>query len=452
MIPNKKQIRKEIYCLILPIILENVFQVSASLISIAMIGRLTAIDISSQGLCMRITETLNSLFRGIAIGATVYIARSYGEGNKHKCFNIFKQTILSTVPLSILCGAVLFATPLTFLSFLTKDPVILAKGQDYMRIVVCGLPFVSIMAIVTSTFQGHSNTRIPMYIAMLVNVVNMGLGYVLIFGIFGFEGLGINGAGLALVISQGVGALTGVCLLFSKKMNIFSIEQLKEKLFKYDFKCIKEVYSTGVPAAFESVFWQLSAIVMSKAIMTFGETSFAAYQIGIQAESITEMPAMGFGVAATALSAKAIGMRDDLLFKNYFKELVKSCFTISVVTSLLLILLPNVFMSAMTDKAEIQVIGAVYVFVMGFVQIPQNLSRIYNGTIRAAGFKNAPMLISGTGIWLIRIPLALLVTYVFKLDIIFIWLCIVVDQFTRFALSIILFKRKKINDTVLNMN
>ena len=68
---SRKEIRKEIFALILPIIMENVFQVSASLVTVAMIGRLSPLDISAQGIVMRITETLNSLFRGVAIGSTV---------------------------------------------------------------------------------------------------------------------------------------------------------------------------------------------------------------------------------------------------------------------------------------------------------------------------------------------------------------------------------------------
>lgn len=441
---DKKTIKKEIFSIILPIIMENVFQVSAGIITVAMIGRLSPTDISAQGICMRITETLNALFRGVAIGATVYIARSYGEGNMKKCFTVFKQGMITAVPLAILFAVIIFSFPQTFLSMLTSEQKLLEIGGTYLMFTVCGLPFVTTMALVTSAFQGHGNTKTPMMIAMLVNVCNIVLGYVLIFGIFNFKGIGINGAAIALTISQAIGAITGLTLLFNEKFNIFSKEQLGEKLFSFDMYYIKEIYTTGVPAAMESFFWQFSAIIMSKVILSYGEISFSAYQIGIQAESITEMPALGFGIAATALSAKAIGMRDDFLFKNYFKEQVKLCVAMSVVTSLMLILLPSLFMSAMTPNKEIQAVGAVYVFVMGFVQIPQNLSRILNGTLRAVGNKNAPMIISFIGIWIIRIPLALLCTYVFKFDILAIWLCIAFDQFIRILISYMVFKKRNV--------
>ncbi len=442
---EKRSIRREIYGLILPIIFENIFQISASLVTVAMIGRLSPADISAQGICMRITETLNSLFRGVAIGVTVYIARAYGEKNTGKCFHVFRQSILSAVPMAILFAAILFAAPRTFLSFLTAKENLLGIGSTYMRLTVCGLPFVTIMALVTSAFQGHSDTRTPMLIAVWVNACNIVFGYVLIFGVGGFEGLGINGAAIALSLSQCIGAVTGLILLFFGKRKVFARRQLSEERgFRLDWPYIREIYSTGIPAALENFFWQFSAIVMSRAILSYGEVCFSAYQIGIQAESIAEMPALGFGVAATALSAKAIGMGSDHLFKSYFKEQVRLCTVISIVTSLSLLLLPGVFMSIMTPNQDIQKVGTVYVFIMGFVQIPQNLSCILNGTLRASGFKNTPLIVSFIGIWLIRIPLALLVAYVLKWDTLFLWLCIALDQIVRITLSTFIFKKQNV--------
>ena len=440
---SRKEIRKEIFALILPIIMENVFQVSASLVTVAMIGRLSPLDISAQGIVMRITETLNSLFRGVAIGSTVYIAKAYGAKSMDQCFKVFKQTLISAVPMAILFGSVLFALPTQFLRILTDSSELLTVGAGYMRLTVMGLPFVAIMALVTSAFQGHSNTKTPMMIAMLVNISNIVLGYVLIFGVGGIGGFGIYGAAAALMMAQAIGAITGLVLLFKGQYKVFSAEQLKEKIFHYDWNCIKDVYSTGIPAAIENFFWQFSAI------LTYGEVSFSAYQIGLQAESISGMATFGFGVAATTLSAKAIGMRDANLFRSYFKEDVWLCTVISIFTSLSLILMPGIFMSMMTNNADIQKIGIVYVFIMGFIQIPQNLSGILSKTLLASGYKNTPMIVSFVGIWLIRIPLALLVTYVLKWDVFFIWLCIALDQIARFIINICIMKRKKVLQTAV---
>jgi len=441
---NEKQIRKEIIILILPIILENILQISAGIVSTAMIGRLTPADISGQGICLRLTDTLWCLYKGIGIGATILVARAYGEGNFRKGRHIIGQTFRTAVPLSVLFALILSLSPLPFLRFFTGSAPVLQQALKFMGIIVFGFPFVITMQIVTAAFQGHGDTRTPMFIALLVNLVNIVLGWLLIFGSWGFPALGIRGAAVSLVLSQATGALTGLYLLYRKKGLLHRGKSTDSAPF-LDGRTIGEIYHMGLPASFESMFWQFSAIVLSKIILSYGEIPFAAYQLGIQAETITEMPAIGFGIAATTLTARAIGMNDPDLNRQYFRQLVRFSLSISIVTSLLLILLPGRFMDLMTDKPELKAIGILYVFIMGFIQVPQNLSRIYNGAIRAAGYPRVPMYIAGAGIWGFRIPLALLTAYVLHWDIVFIWVCIALDQLVRFILSAAVYRKKKID-------
>lgn len=438
---GKKVIKRDIYQIIIPMILENILQISANLVITAMVGRLLANDISAQGICIRITDTLWCFYKGVAIGATVLIARAYGAGRHQDCRKIAGQTILTEMIIVFIFQVVLYFKAPLFLGFFSKDPQILSLAEGYMKTIIFEFPFVVITTVVTASFQGYGNTKIPMYIAVLMNVVNIVCGYCFIFGAFGIPGMGIKGAATALLTAQTVGAGTGLYLLYKKKGGLFRKVPSEHRFFSFDKKCIYEIYTTGIPAALETVFWQVSAIILSKVILFYGNQAFAAYQLGIQAEEITEMPAIGFSTASTTLAARAIGMQDEELRKVYFKEQLKVGVFISSITSVLLIFLPRFFLTLMTDKPELQAIGVVYVFVMGFIQIPQNLSRIYNGTIRAMGYKNAPMLVAGFGIWIIRIPLCMLAAYVLRLPLTIIWIIIAMDQVSRFLLSVGLYYR-----------
>ncbi len=452
---DSKKIRKEIFLLVIPIILENIFQISAGVVSAAMIGRFSANIISAQGVCSRITGVLWCLFKGIGIGATVVIAKLHGGSDRTKCQSTFEQTILTAVGISLFVILLVIFRADSLLNFFTKNSDVLSYAKEYLKIVIVGSPFLVIMSVVTGAFQGHGNTKTPMYIAIVVNIINICLGYLLIYGKFGFPNLGLNGAGIALVISQASGAILGLVLLYNRKNGIFVIYKNIKNFFKLNGNTIREIYTLGIPAAFESMFWQLSAVVMSKVILTYGEVSFAAYQLGLNAETIVEMPAIGLGVAATALTARAIGQKDDTLYKAYTRELINTTIIISIVTSLILILLPNVFMNFLTNDDEIKSIGIKYIIAMGFIQMPQNLSKVLNGTMRSAGYKVIPMIISGVGIWVFRVPVSLLVAYVFKLDIVFIWLCMALDQTMKFIMSLVIFKYKKVNnacETLMNYN
>ena len=444
---ENKEIKKEIYQIIIPMILENILQISVSLITTAMVGRLMADAISAQGICVRITDTLWVCYKGVATGATILVAKAFGAGRRGECRSIIEQTMLTELIVVGVIQAVLFSRADIFFAFFSEDPKILTLAGEYMRIIVWGFPFLVIMSLVTAAFQGYGNTKTPMYIAEVVNIVNIVCGYVLIFGIGDGKGMGIKGAAAAMVIAQAVGASVGMYLLYNRK-GIFREESRREGFFRLDKRCIWEVYTTGIPAAFENMFWQFSAVILSKVILFYGSSAFAAYQLGIQAETITEMPAIGFSTASTTLTARAVGKRDQGLRKIYFRELIRAGVIVSVVTSLLLLVFPGVFMKVMTDKAELLAIGVTYVFIMGFIQIPQNLSRVYNGTIRAMGHKNTPMLVAGFGIWIVRIPCCILAAYVLRLPIVSVWIIIAADQLSRFLLSAFLYRRIEKKETL----
>ncbi len=442
---DSKIIRKQILLLIIPVMLENIFQMSAGLISSAMIGRLDPALISAQGVSSRITGILWALFKGIGVGATVVMAKAKGEGDFAKSKRIFEQTVITGCMIAILFILTFMFFSADILPFFTDNKEILSNAGQYIRIVIFTAPFLMIMSAVTGAFQANGNTKTPMYIAIIMNIINIAIGYVLIYGKFGFPKLSLLGAAIALLISQVCGALLGIYLLYNKKHGLFSTI-ISKNFFKFDLGTLKSVYSLGIPAAFEQMFWQFSAIIMSKAILTYGEVTFAAYQLGLQAELMSEMPAVGVGIAATSMTANAIGKKDGALLKIYTKQLITTSTAISLFSSFLIIAFPGLFMSFFTNNPDIKVIGITYLIVMGFIQTPQNLSKVLSGTIRSAGYKNIPMIIQFVGIWCVRVPMALIFTYVLKLDVIFIWLSMGADQIFKFTLSAIIYKVKKVDE------
>ena len=442
---DSKIIRKQILFLIIPVMLENIFQMSAGLISSAMIGRLDPALISAQGVSSRITGILWALFKGIGVGATVVMAKSKGEGDFAKSKRIFEQTVITGCLIALLFILIFIFFSADILLFFTDNNEILTNAQQYVKIVIFTAPFLMIMAAVTGAFQANGNTKTPMYIAIIMNIINVTIGYALIYGKFGLPKLSLFGAAIALLISQACGALLGIYLLYNKKHGLFSTV-ISKNFFKLDLVTLKSVYSLGIPAAFEHMFWQFSAIIMSKAILTYGEVTFAAYQLGLQAELMSEMPAVGVGIAATSMTANAIGKKDGALLKIYTKQLITTSTAISLFSSILIIVFPGVFMSFFTNNSDIKVIGITYLIVMGFIQVPQNLSKVLSGTIRSAGYKNIPMIIQFVGIWCVRVPMALICTYVLKLDVMFIWLAMAADQIFKFTLSAIIYKVKKVDE------
>ena len=77
----------------------------------------------------------------------------------------------------------------------------MTNAQQYVKIVIFTAPFLMIMAAVTGAFQANGNTKTPMYIAIIMNIINVTIGYALIYGKFGLPKLSLFGAAIALLIS-----------------------------------------------------------------------------------------------------------------------------------------------------------------------------------------------------------------------------------------------------------
>lgn len=181
-----------------------------------------------------------------------------------------------------------------------------------------GLPFLTIILIVAGILQGTGNAKTPMRIAFIMNLLNLGFSYALIFGHFGFKPMGLKGAAISTVLAQIIASLLGLWVLFSQG-GILSYSTGKNS-FKLDKEEVVSIYKVGLPSSFESIFWQIAAIIITKIILSHGEVALAAYQLGLQAESISYMPAAGFGVAATTFIGQTLGSGE----KEHREEISKA--------------------------------------------------------------------------------------------------------------------------------
>lgn len=439
---EKKEVKNKIVSMILPITIENVLQMTAGFISMAIIGNIDTIAVVALGLSTRITQIVWALFKGIATGASVFVAQSFGAGDYKRLRKVVQQTLLSTIAVVILLQQFIYWNAPMLINIFNPKPNIVQSTVVYLRTVSLGLPFMAIMLVVAGVLQGMGNAKTPMKIALIMNFTNVVFSYVLIFGKLGFNPLGVKGAAISLALSQFIAAAIGLYVLFNHDGILASIG--KNNFFKADFKEILNIYKVGTPTSFESIFWQIAAIILTRIILGFGETSLAAYQLGLQAESISYMPALGFSVAATTFIGQTLGAKNSQLGKIYLKELIKGSMIITSISTLILILLPGAIMGLLSRDSEVIKIGAEYLFLMGLVQIPQNLAGVLNGALRGAGYTRVPMIVAGAGLWGIRIPLSIILTAYFKFDVTAIWVVISLDMLFRFILSYTLYKSKNI--------
>lgn len=439
---EKKEIRHNILSMILPISTENVLQMAAGTVTMAFVGRLSPLAVGAVGIGNILFRIVWSWFKGLGIGASAYVAHNYGSNENHKNILMIRQGLILVIAASMLLQQGLFWFADSLVKMFTSHSELLESAATFLKITSWSIPFASIILFASGILQGKGDAKTPMISTVILNLLNIVFSFLLIFGMFGFPELGLKGAAYALNIGHFAASLFSLYTLYAYvKKTIYDLD-LYDKISRS--REFNSLIRYGLPASLEISFWQISAGVIAKGILTYGETEYAAYQLGLQAESISYMPAAGISIAAAAFIGQALGSGNHELGRMYYVELKKITLLIAMATGGMLIFFPAMIMRVLTDNLEVVKIGSIYLFTMGFMQIPQNLTLMLNGVFRGAGCTYFPMINAGIGIWIIRVPLVLFVSYVVKGELLMVWLSLALDLTIRFLIAYMVFKREKI--------
>lgn len=452
---SDKEMVKKIFHIAWPATVEALLQSTIRIVTSALLGHMaySAMAISASGLADRIIRLSWGLFAAVGTGSTVMIARSIGAGNQSRANSFAAQAMVLAAIFMLVITTVLLIFPTQLMNLLFNrggalDPELMTMAVDFMRITAWSVPLMGVNQILGALMRGAGNTRVTMYTNTIANIVNAALGYALIFGNFGAPEMGITGAAVATVISQGVGAIVALFIFF------FIQKDLKVKFAKLRLKLgsVKEMFSIGVPHASEMLLMQFGQIALAGLVGSMGVVALAAHTQGIVAESISFMPAMGFGIAATTLVGMSVGVGSAALVKRYVRVLAKCNLVLTAFTASILIFAPRQVFGILSNDPDVIALGAIYLMIMGFCQFPQQLTGVFAGTLRGSGDAKATLFNSLIGLWVVRIPLSFLFALVFDWGIIGVWAAMAVDLVVRFLLTITRYLRGKWQRTALRIS
>ena len=443
-IVSDSEIRKNVLSMIIPVSIEGILQMISSTVLMAFLGRVDVLAVNAVGIGQRMTQLLWSFVKGMGVGITVCVARDVGA---KKTENLKITSIVGM--LSLICIVIffsgliaLFAEPIV--RFFGGSEETIVQSIDYMRIICIGLPFWTVMLVNASVLQGFGDAKTPMTVSVIYNIVNIGLGYLLIFGGFGVPAFGLYGAAWATVISQVLMCI--LCLgIMLKKQIITNMFHELTKSVSNTVAQLKYLYKISLPSAFENMVWQLGSLAMMKPIISYGDIPYASHQLAMQAESISYMPTMGFGIATTSLVGRCFGAKDLDSGRKYFKRIAKYMAIITTTVMVIMVVFRKFLMGILTPSQEIIDLGSIYLIITACTLIPQNLHGVITGALKGAGLTKPPMYISVICLWGIRVVLTYVFTYLVPgTTIHYVWISMSIDIVCRFFMSSTYYRKKKI--------
>ncbi|ALF23492.1 MATE family efflux transporter [Fusobacterium nucleatum] len=441
------KIFREIIYLAIPAVGEMTLYMMIWIFDTMMIGKYGGeLAVSSVGLS---TEIIYSFFNiiiavGVSTALTSLISRAIGSKDYKKAETIANAGIKIAVVLAFIFFSLLFFVPGKILNLAGATKEMLPLATRYAKISSFSFFLLTISSTTNGIFRGVKDTKTSLYVAGSINIVNLFLDYVLIFGNLGFPEWGITGAAVATV----AGNFIGILLQWSRLKKL----PFKISLFSYvSKKDIWEIIRFAVPSGLQEANFSLSRLLGLTFILSLGTTAFAANQIGIAIEAISTMPGWGVAIACTALVGHSIGENKANKSQEYtlYSIIIASIFM--GVLAFFFFFIPKTLISFFINKQEIDVIriGAICLQVAAFEQIPIAFVTVLGSYFKGIGNPKIPFYVSFFTNWFLRIPVAFYLISILKLPVHIFW---IITTFQWLLESIVLYYlyRKNINTILKN--
>lgn len=439
---NKKTI-KDVLSLALPAVGEMILYMMIWVLDTMMVGRYGGkLTVTAVGLSSEIIYTFVNILisTSIAVGATSLVARRVGAKKFDDAEEYATLSFVTAIFIAFILSAIFFIFPKEILTFAKADSDVLLIGSTYMRICSIGIFFSMIMSTLNGILRGYGNTKIPLLASAIINVINLGLDWLLIFGHFGFPELGTKGAAIATSTANIIGFIFIAIYMYKRAKIKPRIKYIKE----FNIGELKELLSLSIPSGLQEAAFSICRLINTVMIMVLGNIAFSANQITTTIESVSFMPGWGFAVAATTLVGHKIGEKNYKEAEEYANTCIFLGAAVMAVCALLFVLFPNFLINLFIKESETEVIklGALCLMIASVEQIPMAISMIVGGALKGAGDTKRPFIVAFISNWIIRLPLMYYFIYIRKTSVTYVWWITAIQWGFDGLLIYIMYRRK----------
>jgi putative MATE family efflux protein len=391
-----------------PVIAENFLETLLGIVDTWLVSHLaiSAIALAGVGVAVQVMQFLLAALAALSIGASVLVAQAVGAKSFLRASSLARQSLV---------WAALISIPLAIAGFILSAPIVGLFGLEpqaadiavsYLHVTMGTVVVLIGLFIGNGVLRGAGDSRTPLIVTTIANLINIPLAWALIYGQLGLPALGPVGSAWATFIGRAV-ALVILLIVLWRGKNGIRISGAGE--WKPHAGVARQVLGIGVPAALEQILVAGAFFVLTIVVGRLGTDMLAANRIATNALSLAFLPGFGFAIAATALVGQSVGARkidDGAAATRIAMEWAMIWMTGFAIV--LFVFAPQV-MRLFTEDVGVIDAGAGALRVMAFSMPPLAILFVQAGGLRGAGNTRAPLLIFGGGLWIIVIVAALLV-------------------------------------------
>ena len=339
-------IYRSIIAFAIPLFIGNIFQQLYNMVDAMVVGRFVGLQaLAAVGASAPSYNLIIAIILGIASGASVVIAQTFGSGDRERLRMAYITTwkILLYAGLGLMVIGFFCCGPL--LKLLKTPEDVFADALVYVRYMVIGILATCLYNGMSSFLRSVGNSLTPLIALVISSLLNVGLDILFVLAFH----MGVAGVALATVISQLVSGLYCLFYIHHKMPEMkFSLQE-----FRMEGSVAKEMIRIALPSTFSTVVVTVSTMFIQAAVNHYGSTVVAAYTIGNKVENIGFCLAYSIGLATGVFCGQNIGARNMERTRKGFRAGMVIALAYSVFVGLVMLLLAGPLTSLFSDDAEV---------------------------------------------------------------------------------------------------
>ena len=396
----------------IPMLIGNVFQQLYNVVDSIVVGKyIGSVALAAVGASFPILFTMSAMIGGVTIGGSVLVSQYFGAKEKHKVKTTSDTLQIFLLVSSVILSLLFFAISRPLFVLLGIPPEVLPDAVRYFDVIILTttVPTFAVFGM-AAILRGVGNSKTPVYFVIMSLVLNIVLDIVFVL-VFGW---GILGVAWATAIATVISWFALWYHLNSKEDTIIRFN-LNYKKWYFNWENFRLSLKIGLPSGIQQTLVGLGSLALLSIVSPFGVAVLAAYTAAGRVDMFVSMPAMNLAAALSSFVGQNLGAgRLDRVKKGLRSTLLYST-AICLALTLVVVLFGGEIMRLFTDlssehHAEIVRIGKEYLVIVTSFYIIFSTMFVINGVTRGAGATFVPMLITTLSLWIIRVPLAWLLS------------------------------------------
>ncbi len=400
------------------------------------VGRLGAAAIAGVGVSGMAVMLLNSMMMSLNMGSRAMIARFIGSGDIEGANHVARQSFVIVAAFAVILVpiGIFLAEPILILMGL--EPDVVAEGAAYMRILFVGGAAMAFRMMTEGIMQASGDSITPMWLAVTFRVFHIILCPFLIFGWWFFPHMGVSGAAMTNVLSQSLGLVLGLMVLFRGRTRL----QLSLKGFRIDPVIIWRIVRIALPASISGMQRGLGQLVIMWFIVPYGTFAVAAHTLCQRVEMFIMMPGMGLGMGGGVLAGQNLGAgKPDRAGKSVWLALaVVEGFVVFCAAAILL--WAESIIGIFGPEPAVVEVGSVFLRIAAAGFFVFSAEPVLMVSLSNVGDTVPPMLATVLGFWMVQVPLAYFLPQLTELGVYGVRWGMVVGMFFSALALVIYFK------------